>query len=178
MNSDCLVFDTSIAQVMLYDPCASIEMLSFQLFADNGNLGINVTISMCWVPLGLQPLRDCDAGHGEQCDIGLVVTKLGVRSVVNRPQEENYQGISFPPLGWVSYHVSVHSLAAHFRRTSLICNYSYLPLFAILPNVSYLQTPHPHPPPDISNMILKFMARNKVSLNGTVIGRRFDFLVS
>ena len=31
MNSDCLVFDTSIAQ----------------LFADNGNLGINVTISMC-----------------------------------------------------------------------------------------------------------------------------------
>ncbi|PNF17171.1 hypothetical protein B7P43_G09083 [Cryptotermes secundus] len=30
MNSDCLVFDTSIAQ----------------LFADNGNLGINVTISM------------------------------------------------------------------------------------------------------------------------------------
>ena len=33
MNSDCLVFDTSIAQ----------------LFADNGNLGINVTISMCWV---------------------------------------------------------------------------------------------------------------------------------
>ena len=32
LNSDCLVFDTSIAQ----------------LFADNGNLGINVTISMCW----------------------------------------------------------------------------------------------------------------------------------
>lgn len=32
MNSDCLVFDTSIAH----------------LFADNGNLGINVTISMCW----------------------------------------------------------------------------------------------------------------------------------
>ena len=32
MNSDCLVFDTSIAQ----------------LFADNGNLGINVTISMVW----------------------------------------------------------------------------------------------------------------------------------
>ena len=32
MNSDCLVFDTTIAQ----------------LFADNGNLGINVTISMCW----------------------------------------------------------------------------------------------------------------------------------
>lgn len=32
MNSDCLVFDTSIAQ----------------LFAENGNLGINVTISMCW----------------------------------------------------------------------------------------------------------------------------------
>lgn len=31
MNSDCLVFDTSIAH----------------LFADNGNLGINVTISMC-----------------------------------------------------------------------------------------------------------------------------------
>jgi len=31
LNSDCLVFDTSIAQ----------------LFADNGNLGINVTISMC-----------------------------------------------------------------------------------------------------------------------------------
>lgn len=31
MNSDCLVFDTSIAQ----------------LFAENGNLGINVTISMC-----------------------------------------------------------------------------------------------------------------------------------
>eukprot|EP00918_Siedleckia_nematoides_P092334 GHVU01202784.1.p1 GENE.GHVU01202784.1~~GHVU01202784.1.p1 ORF type:complete len:305 (+),score=22.57 GHVU01202784.1:66-980(+) len=31
MNSDCLVFDTNIAQ----------------LFADNGNLGINVTISMC-----------------------------------------------------------------------------------------------------------------------------------
>lgn len=31
MNSDCLVFDTTIAQ----------------LFADNGNLGINVTISMC-----------------------------------------------------------------------------------------------------------------------------------
>jgi hypothetical protein len=31
MNSDCLVFDTSIAQ----------------LFADNGNLGINVTISTC-----------------------------------------------------------------------------------------------------------------------------------
>lgn len=31
MKSDCLVFDTSIAQ----------------LFADNGNLGINVTISMC-----------------------------------------------------------------------------------------------------------------------------------
>lgn len=30
-NSDCLVFDTSIAQ----------------LFAENGNLGINVTISMC-----------------------------------------------------------------------------------------------------------------------------------
>jgi E3 ubiquitin-protein ligase SIAH1 len=30
MNSDCLVFDTNIAQ----------------LFADNGNLGINVTISM------------------------------------------------------------------------------------------------------------------------------------
>ncbi|PSN30361.1 hypothetical protein C0J52_27325 [Blattella germanica] len=30
LNSDCLVFDTSIAQ----------------LFADNGNLGINVTISM------------------------------------------------------------------------------------------------------------------------------------
>ena len=47
MNSDCLVFDTSIAQVMLFDPCASTEMLSFQLFADNGNLGINVTISMC-----------------------------------------------------------------------------------------------------------------------------------
>ena len=130
------------------------------------------------MPLELHPLRDCDAGHGEQYDIGLLVTKLGVRSVVNRPQEENYQGISFPPFGWVSYHVSVHSLAAHFRRTSLICNYSYSPLFAILPNVSYLQTPHPHPPPDISNMILKFMARNKVSLNGTVIGRRFDFLVS
>ncbi len=34
MNSDCLVFDTNIAQ----------------LFADNGNLGINVTISMCWPP--------------------------------------------------------------------------------------------------------------------------------
>ena len=33
MNSDCLVFDTTIAQ----------------LFADNGNLGINVTISMCWL---------------------------------------------------------------------------------------------------------------------------------
>lgn len=32
LNSDCLVFDTSIAQ----------------LFADNGNLGINVTISMAW----------------------------------------------------------------------------------------------------------------------------------
>lgn len=32
LNSDCLVFDTSIAQ----------------LFADNGNLGINVTISMTW----------------------------------------------------------------------------------------------------------------------------------
>jgi len=126
------------------------------------------------VPLGLQPLRDCDAGHGEQCDIGLLVTKLGVRSVVNRPQEENYQGISFPPLGWVSYHVTVHSLAAHFRRTSLICNYSYSPLFAILPNVSDFETP----PPDISNMILKFMARNKVSLIGTVIGCRFDFLVS
>ncbi|XP_059913451.1 E3 ubiquitin-protein ligase Siah2 isoform X4 [Gadus macrocephalus] len=31
LNSDCLVFDTSIAH----------------LFADNGNLGINVTISMC-----------------------------------------------------------------------------------------------------------------------------------
>lgn len=31
MNSDCLVFDTSIAH----------------LFADSGNLGINVTISMC-----------------------------------------------------------------------------------------------------------------------------------
>jgi len=31
LNSDCLVFDTSIAL----------------LFADNGNLGINVTISMC-----------------------------------------------------------------------------------------------------------------------------------
>ena len=31
MNSDCLFFYTSIAQ----------------LFADNGNLGINVTISMC-----------------------------------------------------------------------------------------------------------------------------------
>ncbi|GCC24384.1 hypothetical protein chiPu_0002784, partial [Chiloscyllium punctatum] len=31
MNSDCLVFDTSIAH----------------LFADHGNLGINVTISMC-----------------------------------------------------------------------------------------------------------------------------------
>ncbi|XP_038072512.1 E3 ubiquitin-protein ligase SIAH1A isoform X1 [Patiria miniata] len=31
MNSDCLVFDSSIAQ----------------LFAENGNLGINVTISMC-----------------------------------------------------------------------------------------------------------------------------------
>ncbi|KAF0295642.1 E3 ubiquitin-protein ligase SIAH1 [Amphibalanus amphitrite] len=31
LKSDCLVFDTSIAQ----------------LFADNGNLGINVTISMC-----------------------------------------------------------------------------------------------------------------------------------
>uniref|UniRef100_A0A8C2HJY8 E3 ubiquitin-protein ligase n=2 Tax=Cyprinus carpio TaxID=7962 RepID=A0A8C2HJY8_CYPCA len=31
MNSDCLVFDTSVAH----------------LFADNGNLGINVTISMC-----------------------------------------------------------------------------------------------------------------------------------
>ena len=31
MNSDCLVFDTSIAN----------------LFADNGNLGINVTISKC-----------------------------------------------------------------------------------------------------------------------------------
>ena len=31
MFSDCLVFDTSIAQ----------------LFADNGNLGINVTISTC-----------------------------------------------------------------------------------------------------------------------------------
>ena len=35
MNSDCLVFDTTIAQ----------------LFADNGNLGINVTISMCWTML-------------------------------------------------------------------------------------------------------------------------------
>ena len=32
LNSDCLVFDTNIAQ----------------LFADTGNLGINVTISMCW----------------------------------------------------------------------------------------------------------------------------------
>ena len=31
MNSDCLVFDTAIAH----------------LFADNGNLGINVTISTC-----------------------------------------------------------------------------------------------------------------------------------
>ena len=31
-NSDCLVFDTNIAH----------------LFADNGNLGINVTINMCW----------------------------------------------------------------------------------------------------------------------------------
>lgn len=31
MNSDCLVFDTSVAQH----------------FAENGNLGINVTISMC-----------------------------------------------------------------------------------------------------------------------------------
>lgn len=32
MNSDCLVFDISMAQ----------------LFSDNGNLGINVTISMVW----------------------------------------------------------------------------------------------------------------------------------
>lgn len=32
-SSDCLVFDTNIAQ----------------LFADNGNLGINVTINMCWL---------------------------------------------------------------------------------------------------------------------------------
>ena len=32
MNSDCLVFDTSIAQ----------------RFAENGNLHISVTISMCW----------------------------------------------------------------------------------------------------------------------------------
>ncbi|GBO07812.1 E3 ubiquitin-protein ligase Siah2, partial [Araneus ventricosus] len=31
MSSDCLVFDTNIAQI----------------FADNGNLGINVTISLC-----------------------------------------------------------------------------------------------------------------------------------
>jgi E3 ubiquitin-protein ligase SIAH1 len=31
MSSDCLVFDTNIAQ----------------LFADHGNLGINVTISVC-----------------------------------------------------------------------------------------------------------------------------------
>lgn len=39
MNSDCLVFDTSIAH----------------LFADNGNLGINVTISMCWRSRGEPP---------------------------------------------------------------------------------------------------------------------------
>ena len=128
------------------------------------------------MPLGLQPLRDCDAGHGEQCDIGLLVTKLGVRSVVNRPQEENYQGISFPPLGWVSYHVSVHSLQTDKFNLQLF-------LFAIIchPSKCLLSSDAPppsHPPPDISNMILKFMARNKVSLNGTVIGRRFDFLVS
>lgn len=34
MSSDCLVFDTNIAQI----------------FTDNGNLAINVTISLCWPP--------------------------------------------------------------------------------------------------------------------------------
>jgi hypothetical protein len=41
LNSDCLVFDTSIAQ----------------LFAENGNLGINVTISMVSLQLKINMLR-------------------------------------------------------------------------------------------------------------------------
>jgi len=129
------------------------------------------------VPLGLHPLRDCDAGHGEQYDIGLLVTKLGVRSVVNRPQEENYQGISFPPLGWVSYNVTIHSLVAHFRQAKdqfaniIFCHY----LSSFQMSLTLRLSP---PYENIPNMILTFMAHNKVSLIGTVIGCRFDFLVS
>lgn len=56
-NCDCLVFDTSTAQ----------------LFADSGNLGINVTISLCWA----------DFTATFQGDIILFLVKIKLLSIFN-----------------------------------------------------------------------------------------------
>ena len=55
MNSDCLVFDTSIAQVMLYDPCALL--LKCCLFSSLPTMGI--LASMSPYPCAKCPL-DCN----------------------------------------------------------------------------------------------------------------------
>ncbi len=68
MNSDCLVFDTSIAQ----------------LFAENGNLGINVTISMCWGLIAVHTWMHTQTWNQTfQCTAGYLESCLGDGGVAN-----------------------------------------------------------------------------------------------